>query len=237
VAARVIAVVNQKGGACKTTVALNLAAALAETGAQVMLIDADPESHSASDWSTVRGDNNPPPFKLISMPQPILHRDVPGLAGEYDFVLIDGPPQSSPITKSAIAAADLVVIPVQPSGADHRATRETVKLIEESRAFKEKQKSVFLVTRRKAGTAIVAGIRKVLHDDYKLPQLRTEIPDRVAYAEAITKGTTIFEEQPRGPGPQDFRALLAEIKELMTDEQDRQNRSVSIRKPPTERRR
>ena len=42
-----------------------------------------------------------------------------------------------------------------------------------------------------------------------------EIPDRIAYAEAITKGTTIFEEQPKGPGPDDFRALLAEIKELM----------------------
>jgi chromosome partitioning protein len=211
----VISVVNQKGGACKTTTALNLAAALTETGARVLLIDADPESHSASDWSGVR--STPPPFKLVAMPQPILHRDVPGLAADYDFVVIDGPPQSSPITKSAIAAADLVLIPVQPSGADHRATKETVRLVEESRAFKETQKSAFVVTRRKAGTAIGGSIRKALRDDYKaVPQLRAEIPDRVAYAEAITKGTTIFEEQPRGPGAKDFRALLAEIKELMT---------------------
>jgi cellulose biosynthesis protein BcsQ len=121
--AKVFSIVNQKGGACKTTTTLNLAAALAATGARVLVIDADPESHSASDWSAVRGEQNPPPFKLISMPQPILHRDVPGLAVDYDFVVIDGPPQSSPITKSAIAAADLVIIPVQPSGADHRAAR------------------------------------------------------------------------------------------------------------------
>jgi chromosome partitioning protein len=212
----VISIVNQKGGACKTTTALNLGAALTETHARVLLIDADPESHSASDWSAVRGEKNPPPFKLVSMPQPILHRDVPGLAADYDFVLIDGPPQSSPITKSAIAAADLVLIPVQPSGADHRATKETVKLVEESRTFKETQKSAFLVSRKKAGTAIVAGIRQILRADYPaVPQLRTEIPDRVAYAEAITKGTTIFEEQPSGPGPKDFRALLAEIEELI----------------------
>jgi chromosome partitioning protein len=204
---KVTSVVNQKGGACKTTTALNLAAALAETGARVLLIDADPESRSASDWSAVRGETNPPPFKIIAMPQPILHRDVPGLAADYDFVVIDGPPQSSPITKSAIAAADLVLIPVQPSGAD---------LIEDFRPFKETQKSVFLVSRKKTGTAIGAGIREILRADYpSIPQLRTEIPDRVAYAEALTKGTTIFEEQPRGPGPKDFRALLAEIEELM----------------------
>jgi chromosome partitioning protein len=213
---KVTSVVNQKGGACKTTTALNLAAALAESGARVLLIDADPESRSASDWSAVRGEKNPPPFKIISMPQPILHRDVPGLAADYDFVVIDGPPQSSPITKSAIAAADLVIIPVQPSGADHRAARPTVELIEDFRPFKETQKSVFLVSRKKTGTAIGAGIREILRADYpSIPQLQTEIPDRVAYAEALTKGTTIFEEQPRGPGPQDFRALLAEIKELV----------------------
>ena len=211
----IIAVVNQKGGAGKSTTSLNRAGAMADNGARVLLIDADPESHTASDWSAVRGDDNPPPFKIIAMPQPILHRDVPGLAADYDFVVIDGPPQSSPITKSAIAAADLVVIPVQPSGADHRATRETVALVKEYHDFKETQKSVFLLSRKKTNTAIVAGIRKALSADYGLPQLRTEIPDRIAYAEAITKGTTIFEEQPKGPGPDDFRALLAEIKELM----------------------
>jgi chromosome partitioning protein len=212
---KVTSVVNQKGGACKTTTALNLAAALAETGARVLLIDADPESRSASDWSAVRGEKNPPPFKIVSMPQPILHRDVPGLAADYDCVVIDGPPQSSPITKSAIAAADLVIIPVQPSGADHRAARPTVGLIEEFRPFKETQKSVFLVSRRKTGTAIGAGIREILRDYPSVPQLQTEIPDRTAYAEALTLGTTIFEHTPRGPGPEDFRALLAEIKELM----------------------
>jgi chromosome partitioning protein len=212
---KVTSVVNQKGGACKTTTALNLAAALAETGARVLLIDADPESHSASDWSAVRGDKNPP-FTIISMPQPTLHRAAPGLAADYDFVLIDGPPQSSPITKSAIAVADLVLIPVQPSGADHRAAKKTGNLIEEFRPFKETQKSVFLVSRRKAGTAIADGIPHILRTDYpSISQLQAEIPDRVAYAEALTKGTTIFEEQPRGPGPEDFRALLAEIQELM----------------------
>lgn len=65
---------------------------------------------------------------LRSLPEPVLHRDVPKLAADYDFVVIDGPPRNYEVTRSAIAAADLVVIPVQPSGADFWASRETVKL-------------------------------------------------------------------------------------------------------------
>jgi chromosome partitioning protein len=124
VSAQVIAVVNQKGGAGKTTISLNLAAALAEHGAKVLLIDADPQ-HTASDWSAVR--KEPPPFVLLGLAQPVLHRDVPQLAADYDFVVIDGPPRNYEVTRSAIAAADLVLIPVQPSGADFWASRETVK--------------------------------------------------------------------------------------------------------------
>ena len=59
-----------------------------------------------------------------------------------------------------------------------------------------------------------------------------QIPDRVAYAEALTKGTTIFEEQPRGPGPQDFRALLARSRSLWNE----QNRCIPVRPPADHRR-
>jgi chromosome partitioning protein len=210
VVAQVIAIVNQKGGAGKTTTAINLSAVLAESRARVLLIDADPQ-HTASDWSAMR--EKAPPFVLIALPQPILHRDIPKLAADYDFVVIDGPPRNYEVTRSAIAAADLVIIPVQPSGADFWASRETVKLVQEAHAFKDTQKSVFVVTRKKGQTALGRDIREAL-TTFDLPLLRTDIPDRIAYAEAITNGKTIIESQPRGPGAKDFRALLAEIQEL-----------------------
>lgn len=74
----------------------------------------------------------PSPFVLIGLPQPMLHRDVPTLAADYGHVVIDGLPRNYEVTRSAIAAADLVLIPVQPSAADFWASRETVKLAEEA---------------------------------------------------------------------------------------------------------
>jgi chromosome partitioning protein len=211
VPARVIAIVNQKGGAGKTTISLNLAAALVESGGKVLLIDADPQ-HTATDWSAVR--EKPPPFMLLGLPQPVLHRDVPTLAADYDYVVIDGPPRNYEVTRSAIAAADLVLIPVQPSGADFWASRETVKLAEEAHAFKETQKSVLVVSRRKGQTALGRDIREAL-TSFNLPLLQADVPDRIAYAEVMTAGTTMIESQPKGPGASDFRTLLAEIRGLM----------------------
>jgi chromosome partitioning protein len=211
VSAKVVSIVNQKGGAGKTTIAINLAAALAETGARVLLTDADPQG-TATDWSAMR--DEAPPFMVVALPEPILHRDVPRLAADYDFVVIDGPPRNYEVTRSAIAAADLVLIPVQPSGADFWASRETVKLAKEARSFKETQKSVFVVSRKKGQTALGRDIREALAS-FEIPLLKTDIPDRIAYAEAITNGKTIIESQPKGPGAKDFRALLDEIRELV----------------------
>ncbi len=97
----------------------------------MLLIDADP-SIWPTDWSAAR--EKPPSFTLIGLSPLVLHRDVPTLAADYGHVVIDGPPRNYEVTRSAIAAANLVLIPVQPSGADFWVSRETVKLAEEARA-------------------------------------------------------------------------------------------------------
>jgi chromosome partitioning protein len=86
----IIAVVHQKGGVGKTTLALHLAAAASLQDERCLLIDADPQ-HSALDWSATR--QTPPLFPVVGMPRPVLHRDVPGMAADYDTVVIDGPPR------------------------------------------------------------------------------------------------------------------------------------------------
>jgi len=203
----IIAVINQKGGAGKTTIALNLAAAMAEAGGRVLVIDADPQQ-TAQDWAAVR--ETPPPFQVIGLAKPVLHRDLPKIAADYDHVVIDGAPRNYEVARSAILSADFVLIPVQPSGADFWASRETVKLVQEAHAFKETQKSAFVVSRKISRSALGRDISEALAE-FDMPILRAGTAQRVAYADALTAGSTVIESQPRGAAAEEIRALLAEI--------------------------
>lgn len=205
----IIAVVNQKGGAGKTTIALNLAAALAAEGKRVLLVDADPQQ-TAQDWAAVR--SSPPPFQVVGLAKPVLHRDLPQMAADYDHVVIDGAPRNYEVARSAIAAADVVLIPVQPSGADFWASRETVGLVKEAHGFKETQKSVFVVSRKIGRTVLGRDIADALAE-FEIPILHAGTMQRVVYAEALTGGMTVIEQQPRGAAAEEIRAILAELRE------------------------
>ena len=171
----ILAVVNQKGGAGKITIALNLAAAMAAQGKRVLLIDADPQQ-TAQDWAAIR--QEPVPFQVIGLAKPVLHRDLPAMsAADDDSVIIDGAPRSYEVARSAIAAADLVLIPVQRSGADFWASRETVNLVNESRGFKETQKSAFMVSRRIGRSVLSREIGDALAE-FALPILAASTAQR-----------------------------------------------------------
>ena len=107
-------IINRKGGVGKTTLALNIAAALARDGSKVLLIDAD-EQGTSSDWGNLRGDN-PTPFRIVGMARANMARDAMSLATDYDYTVIDAPPHEGPINRGVIIASDVVVIPIEPSG-------------------------------------------------------------------------------------------------------------------------
>jgi hypothetical protein len=103
----VLAFLNQKGGVGKTTLATNVATALAFQKQRVLFIDADQQG-SALDWSAAR--KGELLFPVVGLPKDTLHREIPALGESYDWVIIDGPPRVYNVAKSAIAAADIVVI-------------------------------------------------------------------------------------------------------------------------------
>lgn len=207
----IIAVVNQKGGAGKTTIAVNLAAALAAEGRRILLVDADPQQ-TAQDWAAIRP--CAPSFRVVGLAKPVLHREVPRWVADHDFdaVIIDGAPRNNEVSRSAIEAADLVLIPVQPSGADFWASRDTVNLVKETQASKPTQKSTFVISRKINRSVLGRDIANGLAE-FGLPILRAATMQRVIYAETLTAGSTVIEQQPRGAAAQEICAILAELRE------------------------
>lgn len=207
----IISLVNQKGGSGKTTLALNLSAAFAQSGARVLLVDADPQA-TVSDWAATRVP--PTPFQIIQMSKPVLHRDLPEMRKDYDHIIIDGPPRSYDVARSAISISDIILVPVQPSGADFWATKEIVTLIKEASSFQVTQKAALIVSRKILKTAIGRDMHQAL-STFDLPIFKASTTQRVAYAESMTAGKTIFEQDGAKLAMQEINAIKDEIVEMM----------------------
>ena len=186
----IIGVLNQKGGVGKTTIAINLAATIAQSGSRVLLVDADPQA-SALAWSAAREEK--PIFPVIGMAKPTLHRDLPDIAKDYDVVVIDGAPRVNELGRAAILASDLVLIPVQPSPYDIWAAADTVQLVQEAQQFKPGIKSAFVINRKIANTAIGRDVATALSDFEDVPVLPVALHQRVIYAESAAQGLSVIE--------------------------------------------
>lgn len=207
-----VAILNQKGGVGKTTIALHLATALALKGAKVIVIDADPQG-SARDWAAVRSglEKREVLFPIAALDRPNLHRDLEKISAGYDHVIIDGPPRTSALTKSAMLAAQLVIIPVQPSPYDIWAARDIVDLAHEAAIYNPNLKAVFLVNRRIVGTAIGRDATEALAEYPDVPVLESMISQRVAFAECAVTGTTVLESKNDAKATHEITELLAEL--------------------------
>lgn len=207
---KTIAVLNQKGGAGKTTIATHLARALQLSGNDVLLVDSDPQG-SARDWAAVREDQ---PVPVVGIDRPTIERDLKSVARK-DFVVIDGAPQAHDLAVSAIKAAQFILIPVQPSPYDIWATADLVELVKQRIEITDGAlKAAFVISRAIKNTKIGAEIEEALAG-YDLPVLASRITQRVSYPSTAAAGTTVLDREPNGEAADEIRALAAEIVNLL----------------------
>jgi len=206
----ILALLNQKGGSGKTTLAVHLAGALAAQGSRVLLVDADPQA-SALDWAETRvRQGHPRLFGVIGLPRETLHREVPELAGSVDHVVIDGPPRVTALVRSAMLASDAVVVPVQPSAFDVWASQAVLDLVREAVVYRPGLRALFVINRRIVRSIIARDVRAAIAE-LNTPVLEASLAQRVVFAETAGSGRLAREIEDDGPAAREVDAVTAEI--------------------------
>ena len=202
----ILSFLNQKGGVGKSTLSINAAHYFHRQGSKTLLVDADPQG-TANDWASRRDKMI---FPVVSLARSNMAQEIQGHAVNYDHVVIDGPPRAEALSRAVIIASDLIVIPIEASGASDWASQTTIQQVDEARQYKDNLIAVFLVSRVIVNTVISRSIRDHVAD-HGIPLLRSTVANRVPFAESLTMGKTIFEWSPGSAAAREFSTVMQEI--------------------------
>ena len=187
----IISVTSLKGGVGKSTITQNLAVCFAQSGYKVCIADAD-TNQSALRWSSLR-EESLPPIPAFGTPEKTLSANIKQLAKDYEIVIIDRTPTLDKITSKIIVLADLLLIPILPSGLDIWASELFLQRYEDAQVEKEQPiPARFILNRYRANTNMSKEVKEVLKDT-SIQVCESTIKDRTAYAEAVIKGVGVYE--------------------------------------------
>jgi chromosome partitioning protein len=190
----IISILNQKGGVGKTSLAVNITRAYSLLGFTSLLVDSDHQG-SAQRWHERSGGEL---IDMTCLPMSTLDKDILKYCGKYTRIIIDGVPRVSPLTICAIKAADLILIPVQPSPYDIWATEDLVRNIKDRIEMTDgKTKAAFIVSRKINGTKLAREIYEEL-TNLGLPVFVNGTCQRVAYATSVEQGISVMDGEFKG---------------------------------------
>lgn len=204
-AGTIITLAQQKGGSGKTTIAAHLAVAFALSGKAVAILDVDPQG-SLGEWYERRerrlGDGAGLGFRTASGWG--ARREARNLARDHDVVVIDTPPKSDIDLRSAFEAANLVIVPIQPTPVDMWATDPTLAMIAKEGA------PALLVLNRVLPRALLTGEMAAAVAGLGHAVAKARLGNRVAFAASMGEGSTVLESAPASPAGEEAAALAAE---------------------------
>lgn len=204
---RTIALISQKGGVGKTTIAIHLASAFAASGRNTLLVDLDPQA-SASEWKDARASESPGVLAIPAARLPKVLEDAAGFGTEV--VIIDTAPHSEGASLAAARAADLILVPCQPSIMDLRALRKTAELLAHI-----KKPTYAVLNSVSPHAAVYEGAARAIADSYNLAVADVRLGDRVAFNRCLIDGRTVQEYDPESKAAQELLALWEWASELV----------------------
>lgn len=195
-----LAVISQKGGAGKTTLAIHLAVASEQAGKSAVIIDLDPQA-SASRWKDRReGDS---PAVVSSHASRLL--EVLQAARDHgaQLTIIDTAPHSETSALGAARAADLILIPCRPSILDLQAISSTVDIARLA------NKTAFAVLNHIPPRGTLADEARAAIASYNLPVSPVQLVQRADFVHSLTEGLTAQEYEPEGKAAQEVKSLYS----------------------------
>ncbi len=208
----IISLVNQKGGVSKSTTSVHLAYWLMMKQKQkVLLIDADGQ-RSSSQW--VEGmEGETIAYEVIQSPDDLLEQ-IPSLATDYDYVIIDGPASLSEATRAILFRSDLAVIPVQPTGVDLRSASDAMRLVKQAQSVRGGLPSaVIFLSRAVKGTKLKDEAIALLSQIKEAKLLKTVIHQKQAIADTSGQSATVwdFSGKPASDSGREYERLFKEV--------------------------
>lgn len=201
----VIALVGNKGGAGKTTLAVNLAMTLVRQ-APTAVLDADPQGSSLQ-WRQFADGSPLEVIEAAADPESAFENTL----DRYSHVVIDCPPSvHAPQTHAALAVSDIALIPVQPSPLDLWATVHIERAIEQARQVNPKLDAMLVINQLEPRTRLSRLIREALAE-LELPAAETAIRRRTVYRASVLEGKSVLDMGKRG------ESAAAEIQNLISE--------------------
>ena len=206
----IFAVANTKGGVGKSTLTVNLAILAASQGHRVLLVDAD---HQGSSLQFLNArDDSLPAFTGIQISQPIIHKQLPELAAHYEHVFIDVGGRDAPVFRSALVAANTILIPMVPSVFDAWAAEDVFSIIDELTTGRVVDARVVL---NQATPTIIAkealqSLQGVLKE-HGITLMVAVLQNRTAWPRSIGEGMGVGEWEPAGKAAQELYQLAREL--------------------------
>jgi chromosome partitioning protein len=196
---RTIALISQKGGVGKTTLAIHLATAFQAAGNQTLLVDLDPQT-SAAEWKDARQAEQP---YVMAVPPSRLGKTLEAATqNQAELIVLDTAPHSEGTALDAARAADLILVPCQPSIMDLRAMRKTADLLNYLK------KPTYAVLNEVAAQGTVADeAAKAIIAQFGMPVCPIRLGQRVAFNRCLLAGQTAQEYEPGGKAAQEIESL------------------------------